>query len=120
MMKLSDSTRRALRTMLHAVLAIPAVLALLPSGSPFAAKSAAIVAAVAAVSALINKLEDAGLIPSWLKNAPVVDDAPVSDGDSPTEAEAGGDSSITLPDGTVVVAKGGAAGVAAPVADAAV
>lgn len=89
-MKLSDSIRRALRTGFHAVIAlvtlVPALFALLPSGSPVAAKGGIIVAAVAAVSALINKLEDAGLIPAWLKadNAPVVD-APVSDGDSPVE-----------------------------------
>lgn len=83
MIKLSDSTRRALRTLIHAVLAVPAVLALLPSGSPFAEKSAVIVAAIAAVSALINKLEDAGLIPSWLKDAPVSADDTAPEGDAP-------------------------------------
>lgn len=72
MLKLSPAARRALRTLYQAVLAmlvvVPALLALLPEGSPLAVELAGIAAAVAAVSGLVNKLEDAGLIPAWLKS----------------------------------------------------
>lgn len=92
---MSDSTRRAVRTLYHALLAmitlVPALLAALPSDSPLAVKGAGIAAAVAAVSAIVNKLEDAGLIPAWLKQAPAADtaadapeaDAPASDPAAP-------------------------------------
>lgn len=77
-MQLSASTKRAVRTLYQAVLAmilvVPVLLAALPAGSPLAVELAGIAAAVAAVSAAVNKLEDAGRIPAWLK-----DDAEVSE-----------------------------------------
>lgn len=69
---MSASTKRAVRTLYQAVLAmivvVPALLAALPEGSPLAVELAGIAAAVAAVSAAVNRLEDAGLIPAWLKD----------------------------------------------------
>lgn len=71
MLKLSPAARRALRTLYQAALAmvviVPALLAALPEGSPAAVELGGIAVAVGAVSALVNKLEDAGLIPAWLK-----------------------------------------------------
>lgn len=78
MFKLTESKRRALRTLFQAVLAmltvVPLLLAALPAGSPLAVQLGGIAAAVATVSAAINKLEDVGLIPAWLKDAPADDD----------------------------------------------
>lgn len=89
MITLSDAARRSLRTLYHAVLAlitlVPAGLALLPSGSPLAAKGAVIAGSVAAVAAIINKLEDAGLIPSWLKAAPAPADPALASAPAPAE-----------------------------------
>lgn len=74
---MSDSTRRALRTAYQAIIAavttIPVILALLTqvlpadSAASLAAYVVAITAGVAAVSKILNALEDAGLIPAWLK-----------------------------------------------------
>lgn len=72
MLTLSPATKRALRTLYQGVLAlitlVPALVVALPEGSPLAVKLGAVVAAVAAVSGVLNKLEDAGLIPAWLKD----------------------------------------------------
>lgn len=77
-MILSPAARRGLRTLYQGVLAlitlVPALLAVLPEGSPLAVKLGGAVAAVAAVSGVLNKLEDAGLIPAWLK-----DEAPAAE-----------------------------------------
>lgn len=75
---MSAGTKRAVRTLYQAVLAmivvVPGLLAALPAGSPLAVELGGIAAAVAAVSAAVNKLEDAGLIPAWLKDeAPPVE-----------------------------------------------
>lgn len=71
-MKLSPAARRGLRTLYQALLAmvtlVPALLAVLPEGSPAAVRFGGIAAAVATASAAINKAEDAGLIPAWLKS----------------------------------------------------
>lgn len=72
MLTLSPAAKRALRTLYQGVLAlitlVPALVVALPEGSPLAVKLGAVVAAVAAVSGVLNKLEDAGLIPAWLKD----------------------------------------------------
>ena len=77
-MQLSASAKRSIRTLYQAILAmitiVPALLAVLPDGSPAAVKLGGIAAAVAAASAAVNKAEDAGLIPAWLK-----DEAPLSE-----------------------------------------
>lgn len=71
-MVLSAAAKRGLRTLYQALLAmivvVPVLLAALPAGSPLAVELGGIAAAVAAVSAVVNKLEDAGLIPAWLKD----------------------------------------------------
>jgi hypothetical protein len=68
---LSPAARRGLRTLYQALIAmitlVPALLAILPDGSPAAVKFGGIAAAVAAASGIVNKAEDAGLIPAWLK-----------------------------------------------------
>lgn len=73
-MKLSAAARRALRTLYQATLAmvtlVPLLLAALPSGSPLAVQLAGVAAAVATVSGVVNKLEDSGVIPAWLKADP--------------------------------------------------
>lgn len=91
---MTDSTRRALRTAYQVVLAlvttIPIIVTLLltviPADSDLAVKVGAIALSIAGGSALVtkvlNQLEDAGLIPAWLKGdttvpAPVVDGVPV-------------------------------------------
>lgn len=72
---MSDSTRRALRTLYHGLVGlltvVPIVLTALPDGSPLAVKLSSVVVASAVVSRVLNGLEDAGLIPAWLRgNAP--------------------------------------------------
>lgn len=86
---MTDATRRGIRSTYQALLAlctvVPAWLALLPAGSPLALRLAGAAAAVGAVSAAVNKAEEAGLLPAWLKAerepvepawAEAVDDAP--------------------------------------------
>lgn len=87
---MSDSTRRALRTAYQALIAavttIPVILALLSQVLPadstasLATYIVAITAGVAAVSKLLNALEDAGLIPAWLKGDTAITDQTSSDG----------------------------------------
>lgn len=84
MITLSTSAKRSLRTLFQALLAmltlVPMLLAALPDGSPLAVKFGGIAAAVAAVTAAVNKAEDAGLIPAWLKDEAPVPGAPESSG----------------------------------------
>jgi hypothetical protein len=71
---LSPAARRGLRTVYQAVIAlltvVPAFLAALPTDSPIAVKGAGIAVSLGAVSGLINKLEDSGLLPALLKADP--------------------------------------------------
>lgn len=77
-MSLSPSTKRTLRSTFHALLAALAVLPLLASSVAAPEKGAAVVAAVAIVTKVVNALEDAGVIPSWLKD----DSASAPEGDA--------------------------------------
>ena len=80
-MNLSDSAKRSLRTiyqlLLTLIVAVPAIVVLVPAGSEVAPYVVAFAAAVAGVARLVNALEDRGLIPAWLKgdSAPAVPDA---------------------------------------------
>lgn len=72
---MNDSTRRSLRTAYQALIAaittIPLLIAglsaIAPEGSDLAVAFASIVAGVAIVTKVLNALEDAKLIPAWLK-----------------------------------------------------
>jgi hypothetical protein len=67
----TDSTKRAFRTVYQAVLAAVVVVPLLATaleGTPLAAKLAVALTVVGLVSKIVNVLEDAGLIPAWLKS----------------------------------------------------
>ena len=75
---LSDSNRRTIRTLVHALVAgLTAAPTFLPwiiqasQGTPMAAKVTLIAGAlsvwVAIIAFLLNKAEDLGLIPSWLR-----------------------------------------------------
>jgi hypothetical protein len=80
-MKLSDSTRRSLRTLYQGLLsllvAVPLISLYVPTGaSRLAVIAASVVAAAAVITKIINALEDKGLIPAFLK-------APASDGAKP-------------------------------------
>lgn len=73
---MNESTRRALRTAYQVVLGAVTVTPLLVtalSDTPLAAQIAAFGAAVVVASKVVNALEDAGLIPAWLKAAPESD-----------------------------------------------
>lgn len=75
---MSQSTKRIVRTAYQIVVAlitIAPVLVTLLSGTPVAAQVGIFAAWVAAVAAIINKLEDAGLIPAWLKDETSADEA---------------------------------------------
>lgn len=75
MSPLKESTKRAMRTGYHALLALIAIVPLLMTDLNLGEKATGIVAAVALVAKVVNTLEDAGLIPSWLKG----DDTPSPD-----------------------------------------
>jgi hypothetical protein len=73
-----DSSKRSLRTLIHStvafVLAIPTVVPLLdayahslPGGDKLAVYGASLVVISTVVSKVFNVLEDAGVIPTWLK-----------------------------------------------------
>ena len=67
---MTDSTRRALRTVYHGVLAACVVLPIFATalaGFPIAAQLTLALAVLGAVSKAVNALEDAGLLPPWLK-----------------------------------------------------
>jgi hypothetical protein len=73
-----DSTKRAIRTGLHvliaAAIAVPSLLALLPGSLGTDPRVVAVAAGVVAVSVIVSKvynaLEEAGLLPGWLKSTP--------------------------------------------------
>lgn len=75
---LSDSTRRALRTAYQTVIGALAVIGVLVAFIPqlqatfpqVAGFALSIAAGAALVSKALNALEDAGLIPAWLKEEP--------------------------------------------------
>lgn len=67
---MKDSTKRALRTVYQGIVAmivIVPILATALAGTPIAAQVALAVAVLGMVSKAINALEDAGMIPAWLK-----------------------------------------------------
>ena len=61
------STKRALRTAYQVVLSLVVIVPVLVSTLPITAQVTTIVAAVAAMAKVVNALEDAGMIPAWLK-----------------------------------------------------
>jgi hypothetical protein len=74
----SDSTRRSIRTLYQGlialVIAVPSLAAILPTPTPrIAAIVATTVALAAVVVKVVNVLEDAGLIPAWLKGSDTKD-----------------------------------------------
>lgn len=79
-MTLNDSTRRALRTGYQFLIAcigiVPVLAEVIPAHSPLAAQLAVVLAFLAAVTKVLNTLEDRGLIPAFLK-------APASPGANP-------------------------------------
>lgn len=84
---MKDSTRRALRTLAHGVIAgliaVPVMAAALPTpDGRIGAIVATVVAICAAVTKVVNALEDAGAIPALFK-------APASDGADPVPAGGG-------------------------------
>lgn len=73
---MTDSTRRALRTAYQTVIALitvfPVILSILTDAFPdagVAAQVAVAAASVATVTKILNALEDAGIIPAWLKES---------------------------------------------------
>lgn len=72
---MSDSTRRVLRTVYQIAVAlavaVPVLLGLLPPDMAASTAVIAFAAWTAVVARVINTLEDAGLIPAWLKSEPV-------------------------------------------------
>lgn len=70
---MNDSTRRALRTAYQFLVAcigiVPVLMTVVPASSPLAARLAVVLGFLAAVTKVINALEDRGLIPAWLKTA---------------------------------------------------
>jgi hypothetical protein len=78
---MNPSTKRALRTGYQAVIALIVIIPVLLTALPVAAQVTAVVGAVAAVAKVLNALEDAGLIPAWLKADPAeTQAAEVADG----------------------------------------
>lgn len=71
-MKLSDSTKRSLRTAYKAIVAIltvvPIAIAALPVDLSTTQLVVLVAASIAAVDRAINALEDAGLVPAWLRS----------------------------------------------------
>lgn len=91
---MSDSTRRALRSGYQALIAaltiIPLVAVVIQNNLPtdsapaIAGYVTAIVGGVAVVSKIVNALEDAGVIPSWLKGDATV---PVGKHEAPPQVD---------------------------------
>jgi hypothetical protein len=98
---IADSTRRALRTALHTlVAAAPVILVVVPAlhlpPGPLAAVGGALVTAAGLVSKAVNVLEDRGLLPAWLKgSSPLPGDGAV--------LPAASHGRWTAPDGSTVV-----------------
>lgn len=90
----AEYIKRTLRTLFHSIIAlgtiVPLALKYVPSN--YAAQAAVIAGAVAAVTGFINKLEDSGVIPAWLKDTAV---APAADPtDAPSVADDSADPAI--------------------------
>ena len=64
---MQDATKRSIRTGYQVTLGLIAVSPVLLSGVNDGAKAASIIGAVALVAKVLNALEDAGLVPAWLK-----------------------------------------------------
>lgn len=69
-MTLSPSTKRAIRTGYQVVLALVVIVPVLASTLPVTAQVTSIVVAVATVAKVLNALEDARIVPAWLKSVP--------------------------------------------------
>lgn len=67
---MKDSTRRALRSALHTVIALAASAPALLADLPDSVKGASIIGAVTFVSKLVNVLEDRGILPALGKSDP--------------------------------------------------
>jgi len=75
---MNESTKRSLRTAYQAVVSllavVPTVLLILQTDLSLSGTVAAVVATtltwVATATKVLNSLEDAGLIPAWLKETP--------------------------------------------------
>lgn len=86
---MTDSTKRAIRTGVQTLLGLVAAVAILVPiiGDQYPALAgvgAAALAFTVAVTKCWNALEEAGLIPSWLKDAPGKHEAP-TDSTAPTQ-----------------------------------
>lgn len=79
---MNEGTRRTVRTIYQIVVAlvfaVPVILVALPTDVSTSAVVVAFAAWVAIITKVINTLEDAGLIPAWLKGTP--------DGEAPFDA----------------------------------
>lgn len=77
---MSDSTKRALRTVLHVAVSVLAVIPALANNLPSWAILTQIVVVAGGVSKGLNLAEEAGLVPAWLKGgtAPVVVDGAIA------------------------------------------
>lgn len=72
---MNDSTRRALRTGFHVLVALLTAIPAIVAGLPSLAVGAQVLVVAAGVSKAINLAEEVGLVPAWLKGdtkAPVV------------------------------------------------
>ena len=72
---MSDSTRRVIRTVYQIavalLVAVPVILGVLPPDMAASTAVIAFAAWTAIVARVMNALEDAGLLPRWLKDEPV-------------------------------------------------
>ena len=75
---MTDSTRRVVRTvyqiLVALVVAIPVIIGVLPPDMAASTYVIAFAAWTAVVARVMNTLEDAGLLPRWLKDEPGVDE----------------------------------------------
>lgn len=88
--KLTDSSKRALRTGFHVLLALLSAIPALVAGLPAVAVGANVLVVASMVSKGLNYAEEAGLIPAWLKSTtpiPVVE-APAATTDAPAQTAA--------------------------------
>lgn len=69
---MSDSTKRAIRTLLQALIAVLTAIPTLASSAPHWVVLGQVVLVAAAVAKILNSLEDSNLLPGWLKGLPVV------------------------------------------------
>jgi hypothetical protein len=85
---MSESTRRSLRTLyqgfIGVITAVPLILAILPDDASTSAVVVGFAVWVAVIAKAINALEDAGLIPAWLKGVDQGEDPNVDESDSDT------------------------------------